>query len=206
MYDEFIENYAYEFINAKDDEEREQLFLVIIYMMLQFYQEEIISFAKKYKLEITIEDLEELNNEEFILNYQSYLTDILIGIYEDMKARQEQGKQDIYTYVVNRIKTMFKTEYENMTQTGQLTAIYIYSQMNNDFMIYKTWVTSGDNLVCPMCRELEGTRLPYDEPFLVNGQVIEGTDGKPSVYSYMPRYAALAHPNCRCHIEFEIEV
>ena len=49
----------------------------------------------------------------------------------------------------------------------------------------KEWITTPDDLLCPICEPMDGVQVPLDEDFDVDGDSI---DGPP------------AHPNCRCTV------
>ena len=67
---------------------------------------------------------------------------------------------------------------------------YIYEKLRElramGYKVYWEWYTVRDDKVCPICRGLDGRRVPVGKPFgYVNGR---------------PIYSPPAHVNCRCGI------
>lgn len=104
---------------------------------------------------------------------------------ETLEVRERAAKPHIERVVV--------TESEHTRAESELD-VYVKGQKEFDVRIFKTWQTQGDANVCPQCLELENTRIDVTALF-DNGNkdnVFESTAG-------------LAHPNCRCFVEYKTE-
>lgn len=78
----------------------------------------------------------------------------------------------------------------------------VEAKMPNHYYV-KIWVTDGSN-PCPVCTSLSGTETTIDAPFIAHDHHINGEDGKDFYNSYVDMQTADAHPNCHCHLRFEL--
>lgn len=109
----------------------------------------------------------------------------------------------MHEYVSENYQTIDRSETSNARQLGQLHVVSEVQASSSAVKVYKRWRAHPD--CCDICRALDGAIVPIDEPFLINGQVVELSNGKEFIYNYIDRGVAIAHPNDRCWIEFIIE-
>jgi SPP1 gp7 family putative phage head morphogenesis protein len=85
--------------------------------------------------------------------------------------------------LAHRLKTLTDTEVHTAFNLGR-EAQWIQAVQNGEMPIdtVKMWVTAQDELVCKICRPLDGTTASL-------GEVFDGT---------VPLVVPAAHPNCRC--------
>jgi len=62
-----------------------------------------------------------------------------------------------------------------------------------DVRVVKTWETNNDDLVCDICRPLNGVEVEIDEPF-VNDETGDEFDCPPG------------HVNCRCWMDSTTDI
>jgi hypothetical protein len=112
-----------------------------------------------------------------VMNYRAQMinaghpaakVDQLVGKYTDKKLAQ-------------RSKTIARTETMRALNEGKVAAAI---QMVNEDLLgedaIKEWLTTPDELLCPICEAMDGVQVPFIEDF--------ETEGPP------------AHPNCRCTV------
>lgn len=93
-----------------------------------------------------------------------------------------------------------------INRAGNNAALDVYrkleQQLPNHYFV-KVWVTDGAN-PCPLCVSLDGTDTTIDAPFILSNHSIRDADGKDWHNSYVDMQTADAHPNCNCHLRFEL--
>lgn len=199
----------YQFATTGDESEAYSIMLLIIEQYLAQYNLAREEFAEDNGFSV-----DGYSDAETINDYALYLYTILAGMRErakeqEKKLQQESADEAAYAaalmrFVMNDYEMIDTTEKGNAIQTGQLSAVSVLQEQRGEIKIYKEWVAHPD--CCEVCAKLNGTVLPIDEPFLVDGQVVELPDGKEFEYKYKDRLIAIAHPNDRCHVEFSIEI
>jgi len=198
----------YEYATTGDSVRAEELLQALVLYYILMYESEKEMFSEENEI-----DLSSLDDSALVNDYALYLRGVFIG----MRERTRVAREKLFTlervalivalhkFVEWNFERIDTTESNNATQTAQLQVAWIAKEQNDALTIYKRWVTRGDSKVCPICKALaKQDVIPLDEPFLVNGQIIEQPDGEEVIYGYMNRYVAVAHPNCRCHVEFTL--
>ena len=203
------DNIIYEYATTEDSVRAEELLQALVLYYIIMYESEKERFADENEVDIV-----SLNDTAVVNDYALYLRGVFEGMRERTRVERERlstlGKVAImvalYKFIDWNFERIDVTESNHATQVAQLQVAWIAKEQNDAVMIYKRWVTSGDSKVCDMCKSLaKQGPIQLDEPFLVNGQIIEQPNGEEIIYAYMSRYVAVAHPNCRCHIEFTLE-
>lgn len=198
----------FRYATTEDEIEAYEIMMLIVAYFLNVYDTARKELAENSDIDLTAADDETTRNE-----YTLYVMDLVVGM-RDRILKEQEKLQDLteaeYTLRLNEIITINYdrleiTETNNAMQLGQLEAAATAREQNSAIKIYKRWVSRLDTKTCELCKAMHGTVKPIDEPFLVNGQVIELTDGKEFVYKYIERLVAIVHPNDRCRIEFFIE-
>lgn len=205
MHEEII----YQFATTEDEDEAYSILLLMIEQFLAQYTAARELFAADNSFE-----LKGYSDESVFDEYALYLFGIFTGLRERAKEQRERLRsQDLNKtehlialrrFIINEYETIEATEQGNAIQMGQLSAITALQDQRCDIRIFKEWVAHPD--CCEICKKLNGTILPIEAPFLVDGQVVELPEGKEFVYQYIDRLIAIAHPNDRCHVEFIIEI
>lgn len=188
-------------------EARELLQLLVASFMLSYFEERE-AFAKRNDVEV-----EFVYDGSMETEYALYIQDLLIGMrertQEKMNGLSGLGRVAyflaLYHFVDIAFRTIFDTEQKNLRQLAELNVAQSLIDSGKPVSIYKRWVAHESDGACDICSALDGTVLPIDEPFLVNGQIIQLGNGTEFIYKFIDRYAAVAHPNCRCEIETIIE-
>lgn len=193
----------YEFVTTDSEDEAYELLLLILAHFLSIYDSEIKEHAKEWNVDVPEPD--EVR-EEFSL----YMITLLANFRE--RARRKalelmKEDSDSFTIALNKFieqgfSVIERTERETALQTAQLHAVVLAAYLIGNVGIYKTWRTEPN--CCSICDALNGLTVPIDTPFLVNGQMIDLAGGETFIYKYKERQIALAHPHCRCRIEFSI--
>lgn len=200
-----IDELVNQFALTDNDREAYEYMLVIIEYFLAIYDDEKESFAKSNNVE-TVDAYETIKEE-----YAMYLAELLIGLrnraqekmYELSDLDLTERLLFLRIFVFNDFKRLNTTEAGNLKQIAQLQVVKSVQQNTPAARIYKRWRTNSAN-PCEICRALNGTTIPIDEPFLVNGQIVELSNGEEFIYNYIDRSIAIAHPNDQCSIEFII--
>jgi len=204
MSDELI--YLYAMTDDKVEALRLQLLIVAAFMSV--YDEERDDFAEENGI-----DPDLVYDDSFRDEYELYVFD-LIGRMRDrtqveMKQQSELDRVAFLIAVKHFVDVNFeairRTEEKILKQTADLEVTNALLEKDSTARAYKTWHTSGLQETCDVCKALDGVTIPIDEPFLVNGQIIELGDGKEFIYTYETRYAASAHTNCNCYITITIQ-
>lgn len=208
MNEEVLSKKVYEFATTSDSNRIDELLEEITLHYLELYNYERTHFSDTQKI-----DLDDYGQDEMLSNYQMYLISLFMGIRERSTVEFDKLNADLednitmlmIVYVAIQFSRINITEKSNVKQTAQLSVVQQIQTSNTDVKITKTWISRNDSKTCPICRALHGTTVPVGENFLVNGQVVELHDGTRFVYNYLDRNVAIAHPNDRCRIEFNIE-
>ena len=204
MTDELI--YLYAMTDDKVEVLRLQMLIVEAFLLI--YEEERDVFAEENGIPPDLVYDDSLKNE-----YELYVFD-LIGRMRD-RTQAEMAKQSeldrvafliaIKHFVDVNFEAIRRTEEKILKQTADLEVTNALLEKDSTARAYKTWHTSGLQDSCDICKSLDGVTIPIDEPFLVNGQIIELGDGTEFIYTYETRYAASAHTNCNCYITITIQ-
>jgi SPP1 gp7 family putative phage head morphogenesis protein len=100
---------------------------------------------------------------------------------EQVNAKTEKYADELLTL---RAETIARSEIMDALNTGQDEA---WKQAQEEGLLSenatKVWITTPDELLCPICEPLDGQTVPIGDEF---------PDGDPP-----------AHPNCRCTIGIE---
>jgi hypothetical protein len=59
---------------------------------------------------------------------------------------------------------------------------------------YKEWIATGDDRTCPICMNMDGTRVPYNESYTVTTRF----DSQGAALATAASVTPPAHPRCRC--------
>lgn len=181
---------------AEDEREANELLIVLVEYMLDFYDAELHRFALEN--DVPIED-EVFQSRD---DYAMYISDLFIGLRERAQLRLSEDRKKLRNFIITAFVVLVDSESSNILQLAQLDVALIAKKRNNAVKIYKTWHAHPD--CCDLCGQLDGTTKLIDEPFLVNGQIVEMANGEEVIYDYIDRLVAIAHPNDRCWIEFSI--
>lgn len=195
-----------DFLTTNDSIDFQEKLEQLVYYFVMLYYQGQTQFADRYDYQI--------DEETFNLQLQDYSNYIILLLY-DMRQRMNEYREKIKDlprleqadklsrFVVVNFKRLNVTEFNNAFQMAEIDIINDMIKNDSTVKVYKTWVARPD--ACPVCKALNGTRKELNEPFLVSGQVVELDDGKTFEYGYIDRKVAIAHPNDRCRIEFDIE-
>ena len=117
---------------------------------------------------------------------------------EDLKATlQTLGFGDY------QAKRLANSEINRAGNNAALDAYRAVEAQMPDHYFVKIWVTDGSN-PCPLCRSLDDTETTIDAPFVLSDHHIRDEDGKDWQNKYVDMQTADAHPNCHCHLKFEL--
>lgn len=204
MHEELI----YQMCVTEDEDEAYQIMLLVIEQYLAKYATAREEFANIN--EFTLEGYSDIDVRN---EYSLYLYGVLVDMRERAREKESsltsQEVAGVALVAALRRSIMLDyavidaTERGNAIQMGQLDAITALQDQRGDVRILKEWVAHPD--CCEVCKRLNGTILPIEAPFLVDGQIVELEGGKEFKYNYIDRLIAIAHPNDRCHVEFIIE-
>lgn len=193
----------YEFVTTDSEDEAYELLLLFLAYFLSRYDDALAEASEKWNVEIP-----EPNTVR--MDYAVYVTELIIGFrvrardkaLDLMRGDPDEFKETLEDYIEKDFARLDRTEQEVAEQTAQLQAADKAVELTDDTALYKTWRARPN--CCAICDALDGTTIPVDEPFLVNGQIVELANGKTFIYKYKDRTIAIAHPNCRCWVEFSI--
>ena len=169
----------------------------------------IKAIAKQFKLEVpehvptAIEDpnwwrrLSKVaqTHDEYIGNKLQQL--LIQAEAEGLTARQTS---DLLNTVVNNEKKadiLARNEIVNSERFGQLQAVEAIANAN-DLNAYKIWHCVEDDRTCPLCKKMNGKKVPVKDAFANLGDVIKAGD-RDYVIDWLPLDTPDAHNNCRCH-------
>ncbi len=116
-----------------------------------------------------------------VANYRAEL--IAAGQGGDILAKRVQTYAD--KLLMQRARIIARTETIAASSQGQLE---LWRQAAADGLIdpartFRIWIATEDDRECPICADLDGTVVPFNEPFRSDvGEL----------------WASPAHPNCRC--------
>lgn len=116
------------------------------------------------------------------------LTDYEINSRAAKAARRMADKQR-----AKRAKDIARTEI--VTAHNQANRAYIQWAIEHGYMqnVYRRWVTSNNDNVCPICVALNGQTVPFDKPYNVPSDI---------KYNGPEIMAPPVHTNCCCGEEF----
>lgn len=198
-------DFIWEFAFTEDDTILGYDLALLITYFITAYDEEKVRFAKDNGIELTDYELDEFR-ENYILYLYDMLLNVRLNIQEKQRELHEMQVEEEYEKLRDFITTYFAlvhmTEIQVLVQSASLNVVKELRRNNADVIIEKRWKAFPG--CCPICKALDGVTIPVDEPFLVNGQVVEDAHGKLHTYSYVDRYICVAHPNDRCMIEYII--
>lgn len=86
-----------------------------------------------------------------------------------------------------RALTIARTELSNAYNYGAHSGTENAIELGIMKQVSKIWDTADDERVCELCGPMDGVRVPFKNPFIVNGDYID----------YPP-----LHPNCRCLVMY----
>lgn len=197
----------YNFAIMDNETEAYEIAMLLVMSMLLVYEEERDTFAANNDVNI-----EMLDDEESIESYAQYLYTLYWGLRERTREKQQElyaldmVTADMHTklknYAVNGYNAINNTEPGNAQQLAQLNVVVAVQDQQPAAQIYKTWDARPD--CCEKCAAMDGTTIPVEEPFLVNGQAVMLPDGSEVFYSYITRQTAIMHTRCRCYVTFTI--
>ncbi|GCF92493.1 hypothetical protein NRIC_03840 [Enterococcus florum] len=195
------EDVVVEFLTTDDPEAAAILLSIIIAYYMDNYDLEIAEFASENELSIEFNPVNKTA-------YEEYLTDLFIDMRLRVQEKQIElenedkatAKALLLIFVQQNYERLKVTEMGNIKQTVQLEVVAYLQAMDYNVRIFKRWVAHSG--CCDVCKALNGTTIPIDQPFLVNGQTVELASGKEFIYNYIDRGVAIAHPNDQCYIEF----
>lgn len=202
LHDELI----YQFCTTGNEVEAYEILLLIVAHYMEIYDKE-----KERFLQYSNISHELVTDENVRQDYAMYLSDLLLNMRERTKAKEQEllGLSPaaflvaMKKFVMDSYNRLESCETGNAKQISQLQVAAAVQENDSAARITKTWVAYPE--CCDVCSALNGITIPVDEPFLVNGQVVELGNGKEFIYNYIDRRVAIAHPNDRCTIEFHIE-
>lgn len=202
MNDELI----YQFATTDDEVEAYEIMLLLTQYYLSVYDSEKDEFAASHNV-----NTQAIMDESLRAEYALYISNIFSGMRD--RVKEEEGRLSglgegaallaLKKFVFENYGRIEETELSNAKQMARLQVAQEIQSKNTAAKIYKRWVARPG--CCEVCRALNGTVKPIDEPFLINGQVVELEGGKSFTYGYIDRNVAIAHPNDRCTVEFFIE-
>lgn len=198
------EDIVVEFLTTDDIDRAAILLESLLDSYMALYDEEIATFASNNDLSIDFIPMHQAT-------YRENLMDLFIGMRERVKEKEAKLKEEkdeaialvlLLIFVEENYNRLKLTELGNIKQTAQLEVVQYLQANDYNVRIMKRWVAHSG--ACEVCQALNGITIPIDEPFLVNGQIVELADGKEFIYNYIDRSVAIAHPNDQCYIEFII--
>lgn len=196
------EDIVVEFLTTDDVNRAAILTESLLDSYMALYDEEIATFASKNDLSIDFVSM-------YQATYREYLMDLFIGMRERVQEKEIELQEEkdkaralalLLIFVEENYNRLKLTELGNIKQTAQLEVVQYLQANDYNVRIMKRWVAHAG--ACEVCQALNGVTIPIDEPFLVNGQVVELASGKEFIYNYIDRSVAIAHPNDQCYIEF----
>lgn len=175
---------------------------------LLLYSDERQRFA-----DINEVDLNDYEQDILLANYKIYIENLFMGLRDRGLVKLEELESELsdgitmlmIVFITKQFNRLHDTESSNVIQTAQLSVVEQLQKSNTDVRLTKTWISRNDDRTCKICQALHGMTIPVNENFLVNGQVVDLKDGTRFVYDYVDRTVAVAHPNDRCRIEFNVE-
>ncbi len=200
------EDIVIEFLTTDDLQRAAILLTTLVDLYMAYYDEELTTFASSNDLSI---DFVATNKAA----YEEYLTDLFVDMRTRVKEKEielnNEDKDEAMAFMLllifveqnyNRLKL---TELGNIKQTAHLEVVQYLQANDYNVKIFKKWVAHSN--ACEVCQALNGVTLPVDQPFLVNGQIVELANGKEFIYDYIDRGVAIAHPNDQCYIDFILD-
>lgn len=194
-----------EFALTKNAIEVEENLLLIVEYLLTVFDEEKARYASDNNVEIDPEEYSEMREA-----YAIYLADLLLGMRERCAAKQSEMEQEgtvekalLFSFVLSQFFNIEDTEWSNSKQMAQLEVVNKVRLLRPAAKISKRWRAHSG--ACDKCLAMDGTEVPFEEPFLRTGQLIELSTGEEFIYNYIDRDIALLHPHDRCWVEFIIE-
>lgn len=131
--------------------------------------------------------------EDFLSNYNAFstkdTTDRKFDFAEFVTETTQQNPKEPYSYSEERATTMAKTEAQVMLDGAD------YKDAIKQGMSRKTWNTIIDGKERPWHHEANGTTIPIDEYFVVDGELMQ--------HPHDPTASARNTVNCRCYCSYE---
>lgn len=201
---------VYHYASTTDQAEADRVLTEIIAFFVDIMLTEVEEFSAANDV-----DMADYDTEQWVVDYTAYLLEILLGLRQ--RTQEEKNRiafenegdfiADLREWFIAQFDRILYSELVDAKQLGEIIVAHALQQQAKEtglrYNINKTWKAFPD--CCPICRQLEGTTIPVDQPFLVNGQQVDLGNGKTFIYDYVDRYIAFAHPNDRCWIELSIE-
>lgn len=142
--------------------------------------------------------------ETYVKDVQEVFRGLLVRI-EEQRLKLKREKPDLSDEEVKQLileenqwqVTRIANSYDSILEDATSLDIVetLFSQVGG--RITKTWRAKIDSKTCAVCRALDGTTIGLTENFMYNGVGVTLS----SHYSDV----AMAHSNCRCHLEYHFE-
>lgn len=135
-----------------------------------------------------------------------------LNYYETMKAQYEEtmskaaaetkAREAALKYAEKqhryRAKMIAETEIAMAYKTGVQEAMHQARDQGVIELNTKTWVTAGNELVCPECGKLNGVTIQVDRQFHIGGYVVQVDNELAMEGGRVAEMDGHAHPNCKC--------
>lgn len=171
------------------------------------------------ELDIELDEVEyrnaqnSINQSGFVRSNYTRLKEIfanrkvdLLRIRDEVVA--EEGvldKEEIDKRIVPIIELISVSEVHMAIEKASVATAKILNHITG-VVIYKKWNSVNDERTCPICRLLDGTRVPVGVSF------VQGLDPEDDAYEVAVNYLSYtggdfsyAHPRCRCWLTYEKE-
>jgi hypothetical protein len=120
------------------------------------------------------------------------------------RAETQKALKEITNLEEWRIKRLARSELNRSQAIGQLEGMKSLAA-ETGLSFDKVWV--ADSNPCIYCKEMDGTKVKIDQPFIPVGGVIDAVDKKGNdvklVNDFLDIETADAHPNCKCTLIYE---
>ena len=120
-------------------------------------------------------------------------------VYKQVKMGIDQGQS--LNKIANNIEKRYNTRY--VAKRIAHTETFRTSNMASRDTFFEAkivnaikWFTTDDELVCPICSELDGREVGREESFWKKGEKVGGVE-----LNYEEGLTPPSHPNCRCWIQ-----
>lgn len=134
-----------------------------------------------------------LNRPQAIANMRYFENLIANGIKEkkahELSIRYAARQHRYRGYMIARTELAFAYNQGSYEGTRQAQEAGYMGE------VVKIWSTAYDERVCPICRDLDGQRVPMDGDFSFTTRLAKDN---PTIKKVPP-----AHPNCRCAVMYE---
>ena len=220
-YDDFkarLSEYVNRVINeAPSDNFEEALIGYLVDLYTDSFYEELEYILNELGLEL---DEVEYRNSQNSINQSGFARSNYTRLKEIFASRKadilsirdevvaEKGRLDqeeIDRRIVPIIELISVSEVHMAIEKASVETAKVLHHITGE-VIYKRWNSVNDERTCPICRLLDGTRVPVGISF------IEGLDPEDDAYDIAVNYLSYtggdfsyAHPRCRCWLTYEKE-